>query len=126
MKFIAIVNEGEWGIQRREGGDYDIFNRYLVDLFKAGENGETEGRVKVIATTDQALLEIKTQGADSGAVLVFTTRGMLERARLVKQEHPDLRVAILTGLPDGIDDSDLVVIDKINLTKESVVRSLLG
>ena len=97
MKRVWIVNVGEFGVLKRADGDYADLDALLVgELRKGFPEEEREVAVRVVESVEVALQQIGA-GADDDAVIVFTTAGMIHEAKEIKEAHPNLRVALLTG-----------------------------
>jgi len=118
---VLIVKEGEWGLLSSERGDYDAWAG-LVQR-KVSESAEAV----TVNSFDDAQTLIGWGGIDK---VIFLTRGMIDKARQVKQAYPDIRVVVFTGLYNWEETSGVVVIDKMEteavMTELSSVGSQVG
>ncbi|HEY4694898.1 MAG TPA: hypothetical protein VIH52_02965 [Candidatus Nanoarchaeia archaeon] len=121
MTKVLIVKEGEWGLLSSERGDYDAWAG-LVQR-KVSESAEAV----TVNSFDDAQTLIGWGGIDK---VIFLTRGMIDKARQVKQAYPDIRVVVFTGLYNWEETSGVVVIDKMEteavMTELSSVGSQVG
>ena len=123
MKYVVIVAEGQWGLMKRTAGDYDAVEEDLARVV-----ADRGGSATIAVDTKSALLAIAPATAKDTA-LVFTTRGMLSAAERVHREHPELgRVVVLTGLPDDLEHSPVVIVDKGLIAKDydAYLDAILG
>lgn len=86
-KKVIIVREGHWGLTRE--GDYGTIIE-MIKRFIEAQGAE----VKMAETFDLALRQIEREKVD---VVVFITRGMIRRARKLKDQYPKLRVVIFSS-----------------------------
>ncbi len=126
MQKVIIVKEGEWGTLSTKKGDYDswlsILQEAVEDAVREGPGGKKEkvATVEVVDTLDEALKKLQNERIDA---IVFKSRGMLNEARKIKQEHRRTRVIVFTGL---IPDDEVILIDKgWLLGREEIQRIIL-
>jgi len=58
-----------------------------------------------------------------GSVIVFLTRHMIQKAREIKEKHPDIKVVVFTIL---MPRDEITIIGRIGLSKESLEHIILG
>ncbi|HEB13482.1 MAG TPA: hypothetical protein ENI13_00705 [candidate division CPR3 bacterium] len=123
---VIIVNEGEWGRAKRDAGDYNSFTEALVSLLERESPQGTS--VESVDNTEEVLQGVTLNSA-SETVIIFTTRGMFRKAVEIKKNHRQIRVVVLTGLPDNLgDNSPVVVLGKVIPIGDTgeFVRTILG
>lgn len=112
LQKVVIVQEGQWGIASRQGGDYDGWEKTLGRAIESArrEDPVTHEKEKVaeveFATLSDAMEMVSRSRVD---VLVFDSRSMLHHARKVKQAYPKLKVVLFTGL---IPEDEVILVSK--------------
>ena len=117
---VVIVDDGQWGSVKREKGEYDAVVEYLSRTLKAvvNQEGERQAEVEVVKTTEGGLLWL----GGTGGIMIFVTRGMLEKARRVAKEYRHIRVILFTGdIPEG----EIIFLNKSSLPNREDLANLV-
>ena len=115
-KRLAFVKEGGYGMVTQ--GEYDqlaeSISDYYEHLVKVGVEKESSlsaeksfASVEIIGSVEEAEKKARNHEID---VLVFLTRGQVEKARKIQKACPWLRVVIYTGL---IPDDEIIWVNKV-------------
>ena len=114
---LVLVKEGEWGRLSSKRGDYDL----QIELYT--DYSSEFADVLLAETLADALKIIKSHGVE---VVVFISRGMISDARMLKLSYPDLKVILLTGLPNWRETSGVIVVNKWDLTYKLWKQAVLN
>ena len=122
-KKVVIVREGSWGSITRE--EYDDWLSTFSGAVKNMEHKDyhTEkvekiADVVIVDTLEQAIKLLSERRVD---ILFFISRGIIQRAKEVKQKYPDVPMYLLTGL---LPEDELIFLKKTWLGHD-LIRDIL-
>lgn len=101
-RHVVISKEGSYGVMAE--GEYEDLIEILVRKIE-----NTKGinlSVKIVDSIEEEAVNIKAGRVD---VVIFKTRGVIEKAKIVNQWASNLRVIVLTA---DYPDEEIVIIDK--------------
>jgi basic membrane lipoprotein Med (substrate-binding protein (PBP1-ABC) superfamily) len=120
---VVIVNQGGYGGLSAERGDYDGLIDDIRFWFNKINQKESEkgplAEVRVIRNISDITATHLMGYVD---VLIFVTRGMMEKARDIQKEYPNIRVFVLSGVID-----EVVVLDKMWVASqpEAILKTII-
>lgn len=80
--------------------------------------------VEVVPSVDAAREILRTRPID---VVIFRTRGLEGAARRIKDEHPEIRVIVLSALPRDVVADTIIWISKLDIADPAAfARAVVG
>ncbi len=119
-KRVVLINEGSWGSVSSESYRRLLESiRGLMKMLKSpdGKNDLAEAEICELKEAEKKIKEGETVD-----FLIFNSRGMLDVARRIKKEYPQLKVVVLTGL---LPEEEVILIDK-NWISGEFLQNLLS
>ncbi|MFH1098459.1 MAG: hypothetical protein V1723_00830 [Candidatus Uhrbacteria bacterium] len=112
MKRVVIVAHGNWGSMKDD--DYGNWTEAMVRVVESARRTDFDTGQELPCATAEVVPTVAVLREQLGPysrpdIVIFRTRSMLEEARAIKREHPNVRVVVFTGL---IPNDEVIIVSK--------------